>query len=204
MDSISPRYSMAQASNGSESHWMNEFLTSRTVADKQSAGPQHYSSGNIDNIDIPDGWTKGKHSQFAGNRYDEYVPKGASDNSCRLQFYERGTKLREEDADNFKKILSQPDHQLSKDEIKSLGSVLDNKQLETDFRVDRSWTATLNGQRVLMVEGEFLEDQRKNLSMITAADGGSRTQEVSYMAPADKYALKKDDAIKSLKTISWK
>lgn len=194
---------MARASFMDTSPWIAELFDRAKNGDESV---RNHASGSIANIEMPAGWTRGKHSESAmGTKYDEFLPPGASDNSSRIQIYERGLKVGTNHAENFRKVLSSEDHQLDTSELKSLGTVLDNKKRDNEFRIDKGWTETFNGKRVLFVEGEFLEDQKKNLSMIIDLDGtGARTQEVSYLAPKDRYDERRGEAIDCFKSVKWK
>lgn len=197
----SPRERMVHASFMDTTPWIAELLKGGPSQTKK------FSAGSISNLELPTGWTRGKHSENAvmNTRYDEFLPPGAGDNSSRIQIYERGLKIGAKDAENFNKLLSAADHKLDKSELNSLGSVLDNKVRDSEFRIDQGWTETVNGKKVLFVEGEFLEDEKKNLSMIIDLDGtGARTQELSYLAPKDQYDGRRAEAIDCFKSVAWK
>lgn len=193
-----------QTASTETSAWISELFD--TSARGGSSG-KSFSGGAIANIDLPANWTNGRHSEnpTTGRKYDELFPKGASESSPRIQIYERGLDVGATAAANFSRLLGAPDHRLDDNELKSLGNVLDNKTRSSEFRIDQGWTETVNGKRVLFVEGEFLEDHKKSLSMIVDRDGtGAQTQELTYIAPSSKYDGKRSEALNSFKSISWR
>jgi hypothetical protein len=189
----------------SEPNWIADLMGDRKPFLKSE--PEIFSAGGVQRIDIPDGWSKSKHFDdvVTDSSYDEFVPDNYKGTDCRIEFYRQGRDIPPQEAQAFKNILAAADHDLSKEEIKSIGSVLDNKRNENEFRLDRGWTETLNGKKVLLVEGQFLEDGRKNLSMIFDGNGrGSLPQEVTLIAPPEQYAANRGEMIRSLSSIVWK
>lgn len=196
----------AKASTGSP--WMHELMVAK--ADQVSSmSPKtsslNYSGGAISRARLPDGWTAGKEVKNANIGYEEFVPPGATGRDTRIHFLQHAIPIPKSEAENFRNLLSMPDHQLSKAEIASLGEVMDSKQNPADFRTDRAWTEMVNDKRVLMVEGEFLHDNKKTLSMIADKKGtGTNIQEVSFRAPATDYSTYKPQAEQTMKSVEWK
>lgn len=200
------------ASADSSNPWINELFVARSpeanIKNSPADNTIEFDSGAIARVEIPRGWTAGKQmspTASGAGEYREFVPPGATDNRTRLQFYESGWKLSEQEARDFRQLLDKPDHALSPPEADRIRSLFGNKSNPKDFRIDAAWTRTTNNQRVLMLEGEFLSNSRKSLTMyVDKNNDGQYTQEVSYLAPSGKFKAVKPAIDKCMDSIIWR
>lgn len=167
-----------------------------------------FQTGQIDSIELPDGWVKGGTGGNDQATYREFHPEGEAGDKLpdtRIEFFYRGQKVPEREGERFSELLKNRGHELSRPEFMSLGSILQGKENPADFKLDKAWVDEVNSRPVLMIEGKFAENGKRTLLMLIDSDNtGRAVQEVSLIAPEAKYAAVKPDFEKSLKTIEWK
>jgi hypothetical protein len=185
----------------------NGFVTTAPGAVRQtvlSGGDATYSSGAIDYIELPRDWVESKSFFNNLGTYGEFAPPRYRDDGARIQIFEQGERVHEVFAEAFSALLCSLDTVLSMPDVVALGAVLGNKKDPREFRIDCAWTRSLNGRRTLFVEGEFIVEQVRVLSVIIDQDwSGSSIQEISLVAPRETFDCWKTSFEYSLQTIRW-
>ncbi len=161
--------------------------------------------GQINKIDLPGGWKNGtdyNNGQHSAT-YKEFHPAAAPD--CQLGFYYRGHRTSESAGCNFHNLLQKPPHNLSEQELKSLGEIVRDKANPKDFTATSARTEDLNGKRVLMIEGEYTASKQVAKHMFIDSDGtGTAVQEVFFQADSKQYPKYSPAASDAMKSIKWK
>jgi hypothetical protein len=162
------------------------------------------NEGQISSMQLPENWVEAKAAKTSANDHlREFVSSANED--VKLCFYYRGKTIGAGSARDFHGILQEPDHMLSEEEIESLSIVLRNAAYAESFSTSSIKTQTVNGKRVLIVEGIWRVNQIFDLSIFIDSDNtGSVVQEIHFFAPAlnsDNY-LK--DAHEAIESITWK
>lgn len=165
------------------------------------------NQGQISDMVLPKGWKVGVQSQnVQGNSdYRDFRPEGDSDSNARLCFFYRGRVTSRASGERFHTLLKAPDHVLSGKELESLKEVLRDK-VTPGFSLLSARTEELNGKRVLMIEGRFVEIQQDVRAILVDANGttGRVVQEIYYQAPKDSYLRYLKHAKESMNSIEWK
>jgi hypothetical protein len=162
------------------------------------------NEGPISSMQLLEKWLEAKAVKAVANDHlREFI---STDNkNVKLCFYCRGNRIAAGAARDFHGILQEPDHILSEEEIESLSIVLRNAAYTESFSTSSIKTQTINGKRVLIVEGIWRVNQIFDLSIFIDSDNtGSVVQEIHFFAPAlnsDNY-LK--DAHEAIESITWK
>lgn len=159
------------------------------------------SFGQVDSVMLRDDWEKGiteatpaPFSEYHSTKFPE----------TKLCFFYRGHRMSESGSNNFTQTLSQADHALSKSEIQSLQEVLGTKADKESYTMLDARTQSLNGKRVLIVRGAYLENHYENETVYVDSDGsGSAVQEIYWQSPRSDYAAQRQVRA-ALRSISWK
>ncbi|MCA9802457.1 MAG: hypothetical protein KC777_10855 [Cyanobacteria bacterium HKST-UBA02] len=100
------------------------------------------------------------------------------------------------------------DHRINssgRDEFQSLGEILRGKEKDELFQLDSASTETINGKRVLMLEGRYKSNDLRTMSMLIDSDGtGEAVQEVALVSPPDRFAALKGTTREMFDSIKWK
>jgi len=163
--------------------------------------------GQIENIAIPEGWVEGPVTEFQGigtRSLREFHPPEAPD--AQLCLFYRGLPVSAEGGELFREVLSEPDHQLSNDEVIALGEILRERADANVFElVNPPRTSTMSGKRVLLIEGLYKATNKYLQEMFINADGSGRVvQEIYFIAPQDDYCLHAVAAQEACNSIRWK
>lgn len=184
---------------------MDAVIRSVMATGIKPPAPEVTNVGQVRKMEMPLGWEQGpdySKRQHAAN-YQEFHPNGQND--CQLGFYYRGRRTSESAGENFHNILSQEDHELSKNEYNSLEEVVRDKAKAVDFTLKSARTEEINGKRVLVVEGRYNKNQNDSKHMFIDSDGtGTAVQEIFFQAPKDKFAVYGNAATQAMKTVRWK
>lgn len=159
--------------------------------------------GQISEMTLPQDWKLGTTDSGSGGTFREYHPAGRPE--VKICFYYRGQRIGEEEGAAFKAVLDKPAHVLSKAEIQSLTEVMRNKHDPKVFHMMGAHTEDLNGKRVLVVEGRFVEKQYDTRSIYVDSDGtGTAVQEIYFQAPKADYMMTVKQAQDAFRSIKWK
>jgi hypothetical protein len=159
--------------------------------------------GQIKSMDLPDGWVEClSEKRTASDFLREFrAPESAE---VKLSFYYRGKRIAPGGAADFLQVLSLPDHELSQEEFDSVDLVIRNASDPDFFLLSSSRTETINGKRVLLVEGIWKNGGLVDMGVFIDSDKtGSAVQEVHYQAPQKDYEHFVEEVENSLKTIVW-
>jgi hypothetical protein len=112
-----------------------------------------------------------------------------------------------EDRATLRNILERPLHALKREEIKTLSAHLgyyyDDDKL---FKISTARTEVLNGRRVAIIEGVFLEDAgpgARAYAVIFTNSAGDSPREVSFWGPAPLFTKYWGDVRRMLDAIRW-
>lgn len=155
-------------------------------------------------MNLPDGWTEIKQAPREDLVHiKEFVSPLNSE--TKVMFYYRGRRVDKNTGDSFVHILSQDDHELTAEEFGTITIVLNNASIPDYFQVSSCRTETINGKRVLLVEGIWKDGGLLNLGVFIDSDKtGTAVQEVHYVAPQEHYASYIGDIEKAISEIVWK
>lgn len=160
--------------------------------------------GQIKRMLLPSDWVEGERIERAvGNSsMREFNP---SDNQhVRLFLFYRGHDLGKQAAELFRSALLTGDHELSRAEINALESVIGEKADSADFSITDARTVSLNGRRVLVVEGYYHPLKEESLSIFIRADWSGRlVQEIIFQAPTAQYAQYANKVRAAVQSIEW-
>jgi len=162
------------------------------------------NEGQICSMQLPENWVEAKAAKTSANDHlREFVSSANED--VKLCFYYRGKTIAAGAARDFYGILQEPDHMLSQDEIESLSIVLRNAAYTESFSTSSIKTQTINGRRVLIVEGIWRVNQIFDLSIFIDSDNtGSIVQEIHFFASALNYVNYRKEAQEAIESITWK
>ncbi|MCA9800957.1 MAG: hypothetical protein KC777_03170 [Cyanobacteria bacterium HKST-UBA02] len=186
---------------------IGEYMEDRpiSIAQNQQPAKEVTDVGQIARLTLPDGFEKGpRESGTSGNNLFEEYHLG-TDADVKLYFEYRGRRMSQTSSTAFKDLLAAPEHRLKPDELEALGELLGDKKNPGSFRVDVARTQDLNGKRVLVVEGRYLQHDLQARSMYIDTDGsGSAVQEVTFQTPADKVSKHFLAGVRALESVVWK
>ncbi|MBX9877481.1 MAG: hypothetical protein K2Y22_03405 [Candidatus Obscuribacterales bacterium] len=162
--------------------------------------------GQIKFMSIPSGFVQQfmDPSEWHHSRYVKNFHRTDNPN-VRLVFYFRGNPLGEDEGDNFGRLLSNPTHVLSNEEIESLELMLFEDCDSEDFKLTVAQTEEINGRTVLRFEGTWIEPDLHDVGIFIHANPKTHlVQEVHFLAPAKDYEAFKHYFNEALKTIAWR
>ena len=114
-----------------------------------------------------------------------------------ITLYFSGEKVSEPSARIFNLLLKIRDHTLAPFEFEGLHEVMRNKNIEDSFVLQFAQTKTIDGRKVLIVEGKNTEQNHKVISLyIDAESDGSKVQEIHFQCPMNDVT-----GVKTAKTI---
>jgi len=163
--------------------------------------------GQIERIAIPERWVEGPPTEFQGigtRSLREFHPP-ESPNAQLCLFY-RGLPVSDEAGELFRSVLSEPDHQLSAEEVDAIREILRERGDPKVFDlVSPPRTLTIGGKRVLMLEGVYKATNKYLQEIFINADGSGRVvQEIYFIAPQDDYCVHAVAAQGACNSIQWK
>ncbi len=162
------------------------------------------NEGQISSMQLPENWVEAKAAKtLANDHLREFVSSANAD--VKLCFYYRGKTIAAGAARDFCGVLQEPEHILTEEEIESLSIVLRNAAYAESFSTSSIKTETINGKRVLIVEGIWQVNQIFDLSIFIDSDkSGSAVQEIHFFAPALNYVNYLKEAQEAIESITWK
>jgi hypothetical protein len=186
---------------------VSKFLDEWIKPKQPAAGrpSDNVSIGQVHEMKIPSGWMEGQSVKPVGGSslFREFHP--SEDPEVKLCFFYRGRRVSDQSAKAFHSALEQPAHTLKANELESLREVLREKGNPQQFNITAARTEDLNGKRVLVVEGKYLNTELESRALFVDSDGsGSAVQEIYYQAPRAQYAQNLQAAIDAMKSIRWK
>lgn len=162
--------------------------------------------GEVRRMVLPKGWIlgevrdKGEEKQYS---YATFHPREAA--NVLLWYFYRGYKMNEREASEFKQVLDKPAHMLTAPETRSVAQIIRDKSDPDNFRLMAAKTEEINGKKVLVVEGRYVEADDDAYSIYIDADRLGRTvQELHFRAPKDQYHRYLKDAKSAFGSIAWK
>lgn len=162
--------------------------------------------GQIARLNMPPGFVKGEsEGGTSGNNYfAEYHLE--ADPEVKLYFEYRGHRTSKAQAEKFHALLNKPAHKLSPEETQSdFGEILSDKNIPQDFHTQIAKTQDINGKRVLVVEGRYINHDLQARTLYVDTDStGSAIQEITFQTPVDKRSKYFTSGIKALESIKWK
>ena len=161
--------------------------------------------GKLALIVMPAGLVEGtpQSGETDSRRCREFHP--ADESTVRLVFFFRGERTSPEAAERFQSILLKGTHVLSLSELKSLKEIMRDKGEAQKFKIFVGATRELNGTKVLVVEGRYLDSQSEVHAIFIDGDGtGLIVQEIYFVAPKGKYPRYFAEATATFKSIQWK
>ena len=208
---------MIETENGMEG-LHDEYLAD--LENSQSSGLQLRNEGRIASMQVPENWQleKSTTSWDAKSKTTAFNPSSAAD--ARLACFDSGTSLSAPTAQSFKELLSQPNKTIyaetidasgskniigNKNQLNSLNELLGPLNDSTVFHMEKAVTATVNGQRALVIDGQFVAGGKQYHGVIFPTDNTfSKAQEVFYSANQANYDKYSDKAMKAINSIRFK
>lgn len=158
--------------------------------------------GQVRQIELPANWTPVENAPAqGGSTFKALADKEHPE--AKLCFYYRGVRVDAQSAERFSELLKQPDHQLNKAELQALSPITRDKYDPQEFALFGAATSTINGKRVLEVEGRYGAKQVDTKALYFDADGKGAVQEIYYQGPKDEIGSMAQ-ARKALKNIQWR
>jgi hypothetical protein len=197
---------VAAGDNQSSSEaFMQDFFS---LTDKAPAKPEANQEmaaqniGQVKELALPNNWIEiPSRPSLDGSTFSAYQDKKHPD--AKLCFFYRGQKMDENSAQEFHSLLSKPDHILTNAEFQAMAPIMRNKDNPDDFKLESAYTSTINGKRVLAVEGRFTPQDIDTIALYVDSDNkGSAVQEIYYQGPK-KELVSKVEARKAMKEINW-
>ncbi|HEY9868002.1 MAG TPA: hypothetical protein V6D08_02240 [Candidatus Obscuribacterales bacterium] len=162
--------------------------------------------GQIHSIDLPPGWIESTEKFVSGvgtRSLRMFHPPEAP--SAALCFYYRGLRITAQDGEHFRRLLHEPAHRLTDQEVSSVGLVLRDKSAPAEFTISNARTEDINKKRVLIVEGTYTRLQQDVFHIFLDSDGtGTAVQEIYFQAPSELYLNYLTDAKAALYSIEWR
>jgi hypothetical protein len=159
--------------------------------------------GQVVRMSLPAGWVEGSTQTGPGARlvrnfYPEVSPETT------ICFYYRGMPISEGSALIFRAMLTEPPHELVEDEFESLQEVLGHIYGAEAYERLTARTQNLNGRRVLVFEGHWIESKRYSMDIFIDADQSGRfVQQIYFLAPLDEYRRYVESVEKAFSSIIW-
>jgi len=198
-------YLIAQAADPAGHRLMAEVNTLRSQPAGFSNLPEVKDLGQIAEMKLPKGFVCGTPDSAGGKTksFQEYHSSG--DPLLKVYFEYRGHRMSEGSSKTFHQLLTEAPHTLRQAEVNKLTEVLQDKSDPGAFRISVSKTVDINGKRVLVVEGQYLQQGLQARTLFVDSDGtGSAVQEITFQAPVNSFSKGIVDGAKSLESIEWK
>ena len=162
--------------------------------------------GIVGSMRVPAGWSWGERRDSGSqmNSYQELFV--AANPEVTIWFYYRGARLSEQSTEVFRRMLSAPEHLLTRSELASIEEIIKEQSDPQQFDVLISKTAELNGRKVVIIEGRYKETQLSRYHIYAEADPHGRggvVQEIFYQAPKDVYIRHLSEARVAFSSIEW-
>ena len=162
--------------------------------------------GQIESMSIPTGFvqqfmdpSEWHHSRYVRNFHRTDNP------NVRLVFYFRGNPLSADEGGNLSRLLENPTHNLSHEEIESLELLLYEECSPEDFKLVSARTETIEGRPVLRFEGTWIEADLYDVGIFIQANPKTHlVQEIHFLAPVKDYGSFKNYFEEALQTIVWR
>ncbi len=162
------------------------------------------SIGQVRLMTLPPNWNMKKREDKDGTQTFYEVWASPEDESTTFEFYYRATPIKDSIAKAFSLILRSDPHPLNTREIQSLGIMISYAFDKELFNLIDISTENLNGRRVLMIEGEFMQDGITRLHIFVDADNTGRAiQELIFQAPTSDYSNSVKVGERAFDSIIW-
>jgi hypothetical protein len=170
--------------------------------------PEVKDIGQISDMKLPAGFVPGKQSGAGSGGNDSFQEyHSGADPNVKVYFEYRGHRMSQDSSDKFHQLLGAPAHNLPQAELNQLGEVIQDKGQSGSFQISTAKTQDINGKRVLMVEGDYVNQNPplRARSLYIDSDGtGSAVQEVTFQAPTASFNKNVVQGTRSLGSINWK
>jgi hypothetical protein len=170
--------------------------------------PEAKDIGQVADMKLPAGFVPGaqRDGGSGSNSFFQEYHSGA-DPSLQVYFEYRGHRMSQDASTKFHQALAAAPHNLSQTELKSLGELLQGKSDPGDFQISTAKTQDVSGKRVLLVEGDYVNQTPplRARTLYVDSDGtGSAVQEITFQAPTSSFNKNIVQGTRSLDSITWK
>ncbi|MBX9696099.1 MAG: hypothetical protein K2Z81_27170 [Cyanobacteria bacterium] len=158
----------------------------------------------IEGINSPAGWQKEieERGLDRNSRSVNFYPPDGSDTV--LSVFDRGFPVAGSGGDEFQTLLSKDPHPLTASELDSMGEqVLGTLSDKSAFKISRAETRDLNGQKALVVEGEWLSSNKKFHGYFVPGED-NHIQELYFEGVDPSFSKHFSDAFDSINSVRWK
>lgn len=196
----------------------DEYLAE--LESQQAGGLQLQNEGRIASMRVPENWQlESSTATFEStSKTTAFNPSSAPD--ARLACFDSGINLTNETAQAFKSLLNQPNKTIyteitdasgtkkisgNKQQLDALNELLGPLNDPTVFHMEKAVTANVNGQRALVIDGQFLAGGKQYHGVIFPTDNSySKAQEVFYSASQANFGRYSDMAMKAINSIRFR
>lgn len=162
--------------------------------------------GQIKEMSLPDGFVQQfmEPSEWHHSRYVKNFHRTDNPN-VRLVFYFRGNPLSQDEGETFNRLLTNPTHSLSAEELQSLETMLYEDCQPKDFKIVKASTEQLNEKAVLRFEGLWVGPKLYDSGVFIHANPKTHlVQEIHFLSPEKDYEAFKHYFDEALRTILWR
>jgi hypothetical protein len=161
--------------------------------------------GVVASFTLPPGWVESSFSQGEAQQSRSRIFHDSDSPSVQLCFFFRGHRVSEQAAREFLDLLSRPDHFLKPSEFKAAREIVRDLGNTGSFKLLQAATRQLNGKRVMIVEGRFVQSEQDTYALFVDVDGtGTIVQEIHYQAPKLDYARHLAVVKAAMESIAWR
>lgn len=158
--------------------------------------------GRIQHMPFPAGWLKLKEQTYGAAILSVSAP---DDDRVRFGFYSRRKAINRHSATEFLTILQTEPHMVSDKEQEVLGVVLRSIADPEAFTIDTLETLSINEQKVLCVNGSWLNSGlRERGYFANVDDRGEFVQELHFIAPQSAFCKYLPQIMDCVNLISWR
>jgi hypothetical protein len=196
----------------------DEYLAD--LESRQTSALQLRNEGRIASMSVPENWQLEKSTVTWETKSKTTAFNPASAGDTRLACFDSGANLTAQTAESFKSLLNQPNKTIYAETVDATGSKQirgDRSQLNslnellgplndpTVFHMAKAATANVNGQRALVIDGQFVAGGKQYHGVMFPADNTyTRAQEVFYSASQANFAKYSETAMKAINSIRFK
>ncbi len=179
----------ARAEQRSATLTLPELHKSTTLPERVEpvSGSAVSNLGAIESFTVPEGWNLGRRSERAYGYIYAWQPQAQTNVSLNISY--RGRPLSDADAAKLKSTLSGGPRTLSSHEVHALSGTVRELASSSAFTINSAKVIDVDGVAALEVTGAYKDQYVDKHALFINADGAGRiVQEISYIAPRDKYA----------------
>ena len=161
--------------------------------------------GPVSNRELPSTWVEQPHPN-SDTRSPRTLRKfhHPEDDRVQICLYYRGLPVTAPSAESFANCLEKEPGTISQASLEALQEVLGPLALKDDFNIEHACLKTLNGKKIMAVEGHWpgLDLKSSNIFIDTKGDGAI-IYELYYAAPGDCFDQHKEAAEAAFASIAW-